>query len=84
MEAQRAAQMMSAVCFTSCHDDYVRAFFGWTKFMIMYIAKAASLLRSLNILVCYFIWPAAMQPTETKYIPERRLTLMMFPINSEW
>lgn len=37
MEAQRVVQMMSAVCFTSCHDDYVRPF-GWTKFMIMYIA----------------------------------------------
>ena len=47
--------------------------------MIMYIAKVASLLRSLNILVRYFILPAAMQPTETIYIPGRRLTLMMFP-----
>ena len=65
MEVQRAARMMLAVCFTSCHDDYVRAFFGWTKFVIMYIAQAASLLRALNLLVCYFILPAAMQPTKT-------------------
>ena len=53
MEAQRATQMMSAVCSTSCHDDYVRLF-GWTKSMVMYIAQAAWLLRPLNILVCYF------------------------------
>lgn len=53
--------------------------FGWTKFMVMYIAKAAWLLRSFNILVCYFMTPAAMRPTKPNYIPERRLTLMKFP-----
>ena len=47
--------------------------------MIMYTAKAASLLRSFNILVCYFILPAAMQPNKTNYIPERRLTFVICP-----
>lgn len=45
----------------------------------MYIAQAALLLRSLNLLVCYFILPAVMQPTKTNYVSERRLTLVMFP-----
>lgn len=76
MEAQRVTQMMSAVCFTSCHDDYVRPFFGWAKSMVMYIAKAAWLLRSFNILVCKFMKPAAMRLIESNYISERRLTLI--------
>lgn len=54
--------------------------FGWTMVTIMYIAKAAWLLRSLNLLVFYFMMPAAMRPTKTDYIPERRLTLMMSPL----
>lgn len=83
MEAQRAAQTMSAVCFTSCHDDYVRPF-GWTKFVIIYIANAAWLLRPLNILVCYFMMPASMRPTKKYYISERRLTLMISHTSSEW
>ena len=77
MEAQRVTQMMSAVCFTSCHDDYVRPLFGWAKSMVMYIAKAAWLLRSFNILVCNFMKPAAMRLIETNYISERRLTLII-------
>lgn len=52
--------------------------------MIMYIAKAAWLLRRLNILVCYFMMLAAMQPTKTNYIPERRLTPMISHISNEW
>lgn len=58
--------------------------FGWTKFTIMYIATAAWLLGSLNILVCYFMMPAAMRQTKTNYISERRLTLIISPTDSEW
>ena len=79
MGTQQATQMMSAVCFTSCHDGYARPF-GWTKSMIMYIAKAVWLLRPLTILVCYFMKPAAMLANQKpNYIPERRLTLNRSP-----
>ena len=60
MEAQPAVQMMLAVCFTSCHDEYVRTF-GWTKSTVVYIAEALCLLRKLHILVCYFMKLAAMR-----------------------
>ena len=56
------------------------------KSMVMYIAEAAWLLRSFNILVCYFMMRLQRcgQLKKTNYISERRLTLMISRINSEW
>ena len=53
-------------------------------FVIMYIAKVAWLLRPFNILVCYFMMPASMRSTKTYYIPERRLTIIISRLDSEW
>lgn len=43
--------------------------------MVMYIAQTAWLLRSLNILVCYFFDTCSdADQKKTKYTPGRRLT----------
>ena len=53
--------------------------------MIMYIAKAAWLLRPFNIPVCYFMMPARDAANKnTIYIPDCRLTLNIACISSEW